>query len=337
MEQRKIIWNKQSAISKWIRVQDIKRECLIFVKNAVEGPASDKLAFFSFLILYQLGSVNLIKTSNFPGAKRKLKKLIPIVNEYCFDDISKAIFCICVCVNNRSVRESTLALNWALAQHNHKGDRRIESYDDFIKFFYSIEKTIIASAYDDAVVEEDIAQLTNKMLTSVALSLSKLEMDETINYLCPVAFSDDKDKPNPKYRFPFALVSSKGIILPINSSEYSDVKLQKVIERLIQARDNNSLYLVELMSRNNDGKCRGITVLKESNIKFMIYDAWSNPSEMHIIRRTGIEELHYCTSLDIVYYLLFMKDADELHDYLDFLKEENDFYEYVQKGKAGFD
>lgn len=466
IEQRKNIWNNHSTISKWIRVQNIRRECLIFVKTAVEGPASDKLVFFSFLILYQLGGVNLIKTSNFPGAKRKLKKLIPIVNEYCFDDIAKAIFCICVCVNNRSVLESTLALNWALAQHNHKGDRRIESYDDFIKFFYSIEKIILASAYDDAVVEdygdvsievfgkkysviigtghnmvfaclqflpilaselgkedelievmtynsfvidylketntsdggngsrlvlpteklfirvrelfddlnldiinkvatlvesdviekkhfvetkngiiplantsilldlydkwyrlvaeEDKARLTNKMLTSVVLSLSKLEMDETINYLCPVAFSDDKDKLNPKYSFPFALVSSKGIILPINSSEYSDVKLQKVIERLIQARDNNSLYLVELMSRNNDGKCRGITVLEESNIKFMIYDAWSNPSEMHIIRHTGNEELHYCTSLDIVYYLLFMKDADELHDYLDFLKEEND-------------
>lgn len=418
----------------------------------------------------------MIKTRDFPGAKRKMKKLTSIMNEYRFDDISKAIFCICVCVNNRSVLESTLALNWALARHNQNGDRRIENYDDFISFFDSIKEIMQPSAYDDAVVEdygdvsievfgkkysviigtghnmvfaclqflpilarelkkedelvemmtynsfvidflkeantpdgdygsrlvlpteklflkvrelfdnlnldiinkvaillesdiiekkhfvktktgivplantsilldlydkwyglvaeEEKAQLTNKMLTSVALSLSKLEMDETVNYLCPVGFSDNKDKVNPIYRFPFALVSSKGIILPINSSEYSDVELQKVTENIIQARDNNSLYLVELMSRNNDGRCRGVTVLKESNIKFIIYDAWSNPSEMHMIRRTGNEVFHYCTSLDIVYYLLFMKDADELYDYLDFLKNENDAQIFGHGGDA---
>ena len=58
----------------------------------------------------------MIKTNDFPGAKTKMKRLIPIVNEYDFEDISKAIYCICVCVNNRSVFESALSLNWALGQ-----------------------------------------------------------------------------------------------------------------------------------------------------------------------------------------------------------------------------
>lgn len=417
-------------------------------------------------LLYKLGGAKMIKTNDFPRAKTKMKRLIPVVNEYDFEDISKAIYCICVCVNNRSVLESTLSLNWALTEHKHQGNKKIENYEDFKKFFTSIESIIKSSVYDDAVVEDygdvsievfgkkysvivgtghnmvfaclqflpilacevkkgnelievmtynsfiidclkdvntsdgdygarlvlptknlfykvielfnnldteivknvasilktdyiekkhfietesgiiplantsllmdlydvwyksvaekDKAQLINRMLTGVALNLSKLETDETINYLCPVEFSDSRENPKPIYQFPFALVSSKGIIFAVNKNEYSNAKLQKVVDEMIRAKKNDSLFLLELYSRNRDGKCRGITVLKDSDIKFMVYDAWANPSETHIIRHTENEEYHYCTALDIVYYLLFMKDADELNDYFDFIKDENE-------------
>lgn len=55
----------------------------------------------------------------------------------------------------------------------------------------------------------------------------------------------------------------------------------------------------------------------------MIYDAWVNPSEKHILTRTGDEKYYYCTALDIVYYILFMDDIDELLDYFYFIKGEN--------------
>lgn len=55
----------------------------------------------------------------------------------------------------------------------------------------------------------------------------------------------------------------------------------------------------------------------------MIYDAWANPSEKHILTRTGDEKYYYCTALDIVYYILFMDDIDELLDYFYFIKGEN--------------
>lgn len=427
-------------------------------------------------LLYKLDGVKMIKTNDFPRAKTKMKRLIPIVNEYDFEDISKAIYCICVCVNNRSVLESTLSLNWALTEHKHQGNKRIENFEDFKKFFTSIASIIKSSVYDDAVVEDygdvsievfgkkysvivgtghnmvfaclqflpilacevkkedelievmtynsfiidylkdvntsdgdygarlvlpteklfykvrelfdnldteiarnvasilesdyiekkhfietesgiiplantsllvdlydmwyksiaekDKAQLVNRMLTGVVFNLSKLEMDETINFLCPVGFTNSRENPKPKYKFPFALVSSKGIIFAINKSEYSNGDLQKVVGELLQAKNNDSLFLIELYSRNKDGKCRGITVLKDSDIKFMVYDDWANPSETHIMKHTGNEEYHYCTAFDIVYYLLFMKDADELYDYFDFLKEENDAQVFGHGGDA---
>ena len=72
----------------------------------------------------------MIKTSDSPGAKTKMKRLTTIVNDYDFEDVSKAIYCICVCVNNRSALESTLSLNWALVEHSHKGQKKIKDYDD---------------------------------------------------------------------------------------------------------------------------------------------------------------------------------------------------------------
>ena len=65
-----------------------------------------------------------------------MNRLIPIVNEYDFIDVSRAIYCICVCVNNRSVLESALSLNWALAEHNHQGNKKIENYLNFPIAFY---------------------------------------------------------------------------------------------------------------------------------------------------------------------------------------------------------
>lgn len=408
----------------------------------------------------------MIKTNDFPGAKTKMNRLVPIVNEYNFEDISKAIYSVCVCINNRSVLESALSLNWALAEHNHQGKKKIENYNDFKKFFYTIEDIIKPSVYDDAVVEDygdvsvevfgkkysvivgtghnmvfaclqflpilacevkkedelievmtynsfiidflkdantsdgdygarlvlpteklfnkvvelfgildtetlsnvssimrgdyiekkhfietkntiiplantsllmdlydiwyksvaekDKVQLVNRMLTGVVFNLFKLEMNETINCLCPVGITKSRENPKPIYRFPFALKSSKGVIFALNSSEYSDSELQKIVDEMVRAKNNDSLFLLELYSREKDGKCRGITVLKDSDIKFMVYDAWANPSETHILARTGNEGYHYCTALDIVYYILFMKDVDELHNYIDFMKEENE-------------
>ena len=414
----------------------------------------------------EIEGVKMIKTNDFPGAKTKRDRLIHIVNKYDFEDISKAIYCICVCVNNRSVLESLLSLNWALAEHKHQGNKKIRNYKDFKIFFSSIENIIKPSPYDDPVVEDygdvsvevfgkkysviigtghnmvfaclqflpmlacetkkedelievmtynsfiidylrdsntpdgnhgvrlvlpteklfykigemfgnleaelvknvalilrsdyiekkhfietesgiiplantsilmdlydkwyksvaekDKVKLVNRMLMGVALNLFKLEMDETINCLCPVGVSSSRENLKPKYQFPFALVSSKGIIFAINKSEYSNGELQKVVYEVIQAKKHDSLFVLELYSRKKDGKCRGITVLKESDIRFIVYDAWANPSENRVISRAQNEEYHYCTALDIIYYLLFMKDTDELYNYLDFIKNENE-------------
>ena len=76
----------------------------------------------------------MIITESFPNAKDKVRKLEPIVNQYSIEDVAMATFCVSVCINNRSILESTLALNWAIANHSNNGQKRIATYDEF-KYF----------------------------------------------------------------------------------------------------------------------------------------------------------------------------------------------------------
>ncbi len=56
----------------------------------------------------------MIKTEVFPAIRMKIDRLLKITNEYQFYDLVMAIYCINLCINNRPVLESCLALNACL-------------------------------------------------------------------------------------------------------------------------------------------------------------------------------------------------------------------------------
>lgn len=101
----------------------------------------------------------MIKSNDYPNIVNRVKKLEPIINQYDIENIAMASFCISVCVSNRSVLESTLALNWAIANHNSQGDKRIETYDDFTFFFKEIEDIMQPDIYSD-FIEEDFGEVS---------------------------------------------------------------------------------------------------------------------------------------------------------------------------------
>ena len=79
----------------------------------------------------------MINTEVFPAIQMKIDRLLKITNEYQFYDLVKAIYCINLCINNRSVLESCLALNACLIEYEEKG-QRIETFDEFKSFFCKI-------------------------------------------------------------------------------------------------------------------------------------------------------------------------------------------------------
>lgn len=71
----------------------------------------------------------------FPSIHNRIKKLIKITDKYLFEDLVQAIFCINICINNRSTLESCIALNACLFEHNGKGKKEIKTYSEFSDFF----------------------------------------------------------------------------------------------------------------------------------------------------------------------------------------------------------
>ncbi len=68
----------------------------------------------------------MVKTEAFPTIRMKIDRLLKITNEYQFNDLVKAVYCINLCINNRSVLESCLALNACLIEYEEKAVRGLE-------------------------------------------------------------------------------------------------------------------------------------------------------------------------------------------------------------------
>ena len=96
----------------------------------------------------------MINTNDFPNISNRVEKLCAITNNYRFEDLVRAIFCINICVNNRAVLESSLALNATLFEYVERDNKGIRSYEEFCDFFKEIEVILQATNMDDYVVED---------------------------------------------------------------------------------------------------------------------------------------------------------------------------------------
>ena len=408
----------------------------------------------------------MVKTNDFIDAKHKVKKLTPILNEYSFEDLSKAVFCLGVCKNNRAVLESIMALNWALCLHSRTGTKRIETYACFTELYNKISGVLEATVSDDVVVEdfgevsidvygekysviigtgysmvfaclqllpflasslhkeeelvavlsyssniidclksantsdgnygarfvlpseelykrvnelfedfdyENMLEISsildseliekkhfvdnndrpiplyntsilldlydkwyrmldekekitfvNNALSNIAFSLSKMEMGTRSSFLCPVAYSKNTNPPEPIKKFALSLFTKNGLIIAINADDYSDDDLKNTISDILQKRDSNNLHFIELISRKDDKQYKGISVPLEMDIQFIVYNSWANPEETYGAGISKEDGYHVCTALDMVYYLLFMDDVDELYKYLQYSENMKD-------------
>lgn len=407
----------------------------------------------------------MIESRDFPNIMELVEKLVPIIDQYAIDDVAMASFCVSVCVNNRSALESSLALNWAIAIHNCLGEKRIDTYGEFIQFYDEIANIMKPDPYMDYIEEdfgevkldvfgrfypvilgtghnlvyaclqflpylaeelnkteeleevlsystdiieglqkdnisdgkkeirfvlpgkalfekvrvlyrrllsenlENLAklvesniiekmhfvnknemifplfntslmldlydkwykelselqkvQLVDRALAGIALSLSKLERENNISIMCPVARTEEPNVNKQLEKYPFVIMSKKGIVFAINSGEYNETEIETLYNTIVSSQKSDSLFLVELISRSSDKQLRGVTIKKDTPVKFLIIDNWANPEEDYSSFGERGDKHIRCTALDVVYYLLFMHDVDELFDYLCYKADDN--------------
>lgn len=93
-------------------------------------------------------------SENFVNIGQKLEKINEILKEYIFEDLLIAIYCVNICVNNRSALESQLALNLGLKTCDRNGTKSIKKYDEFKIFFERIKVFLDINDFDDPILED---------------------------------------------------------------------------------------------------------------------------------------------------------------------------------------
>lgn len=131
----------------------------------------------------------MIKTEIFPTIRTKIDKLLKITNEYNFFDLVKAAYCINLCINNRSVLESCLALNACLIEYEEKANRRIETFDQFKSFFDKIYDVMKPGIMDDYTVEDfgEVRIRYNDKFYRVIIGTGHSNVFACLNYLPTLA------------------------------------------------------------------------------------------------------------------------------------------------------
>lgn len=411
----------------------------------------------------------MIETVVFPNIRVKIDKLLKITNKYNFDDLVKAIYCINLCVNNRSVLESCLSLNACLIEYENKGDKEIKAFDDFKTFFEKIYDILKPNAFDDYTVEDfgDVRINYNDKFYRVIIGTGHNNVFASLNFLPILAkqthhetelalvleyysniieyfinenkndnegikrfvlpseklfnkvkefFNNELNKfdtlelygimqseecviekthffckddkiyplynvsllidlvdvweneinleqkisvanfgilnrifnlfetdrsnecimyapamilPNQKYEslqkpYTFIARSSHGCIIALNEDEYGEGQLEKELEKIENYHKSNQLYIVEAYNRFDEKRLRGIHILSEIPLRYLIYNSAINVNKMYISLGVKTEERKIHTALDAIYFLDFSDDLDELFDYLTY-SGENDY------------
>lgn len=166
--------------------------------------------------------------------------------------------------------------------------------------------------YIDFDKQEQI-NFVNNTIVSLLNNLLKLDQRKVPNVLFPVKLAKDGKIIENLNKYTFMAHCDKGTIIAINRDMYEINDEIKLIEKF---HKNNELQFIEMKKRYQDKKIHGVTILKEEPIKFILYDSFVNISEGYFKPKKLIKDVLTCTALDMIYYLNFMDDFNELYDYI---------------------
>ena len=177
---------------------------------------------------------NLKYTKNFFNIEDKLDKIIKIMDEYDFYDLLISVYCINICVNNRSVLESQMKLNLGLKLCKRTGTKKINFYKDFKEFFKRIKPYIDNNIFTDPILEDfdDIKFRFESELYNVIIGTGYNSSYAQLFFLEPMAIltkSNDKIK--------------KVLIYNSNNIEYfKDVNISNEKGKIRVEIPSNKLY-----------------------------------------------------------------------------------------------
>lgn len=117
--------------------------------------------------------------------------------------------------------------------------------------------------------------------------------------------------------------ASRGVVVALNADEYEEGQLEKEIANIEKYHKSGTLHIAETFNRFDKSGLRGIHIPADMPIEYLIYDSFMNPNQMHMSLGEEGKKRKTCTALDVIYYLNFMDDIDELFEYLSYSNEKD--------------
>ena len=153
-------------------------------------------------------------------------------------------------------------------------------------------------------------------------SLFETDRSNRCLMFAPAMIFPNKKHDSTQRTYTFIAKASHGVVIAINADEYEAGKLEMEIEHIEEYHKNGTLQIAETYNRFEKDRLRGLYIPTDMPIEYLIYDSFMNPNQMHIsLGEAGKKERKTCTALDVIYYLNFMNDIDELFEYLSYSKE----------------
>lgn len=112
-------------------------------------------------MLFDEGDDKMVKTEAFPTIRMKIDRLLKITNEYQFNDLVKAVYCINLCINNRSVLEYVSGtIDYFIEENKNDGvvEKRFVLPTEIL--FYKVQKF-----FKEEVKKYDILELDSLMMS----------------------------------------------------------------------------------------------------------------------------------------------------------------------------
>ena len=256
----------------------------------------------------------MVKTEAFPTIRMKIDRLLKITNEYRFYDLVKAVYCINLCINNRAVLESCLALNACLIEYEEKGRQKIETFNEFECFFNRIYDVMKPGMLDDYTVEDfgEVRIRYNDKFYRVIIGTGHNNVFACLNFLTTLA-----KKTSHEDELSLALEYSSGVLEYFVEENKNDGAMEKrfvlppeklfyKVQRFFKEECKKyDIFKLDLLMRNDTEiiekshfVCREDNIYPLYNVSLLIdlYDIWEseiNFKEKISVANTGIIDRIY--------------------------------------------
>lgn len=173
---------------------------------------------------HNLASKSVIRPieERFRFLRNKVNELDPLISSYQFEDVVKAVFCICAWRDNRSAMESCLALNESLTNHDMSGKNKIKNYEDFKAFYHKIKEFLDIGEFDDITLNDfgEVKIKYDSETYSVILGTGHESVFSLLQFLPNLAKITNKESLfNSALRYSSELID---YLAPFNDSRYSE-------------------------------------------------------------------------------------------------------------------